>query len=283
MKKYIFRYFLLLLGVVVLASCKEDEGTEPGGDSSPVVTIYQYEASLPYNVDNDVVLRIAANSATTSAYYLAELTSEQEARVESLGESGYRDYVVTNGTQLSEISGSSTADLVLTDLYGEYTITVVAVGGSSSSSASVTFTGLDWSDVATGSYYFYAVTRLGLSTTTTTLQVCTTDATLYRFKDLFGSGYSMKINLLTDYTATDSNGDTYTYFRIPETVTSYTYGSYGTVSVRDVGYWQGNDAYVTSYGYESGMYEDYYCFLMIQYYVSAGNLGYGYDYFVPAE
>ena len=37
----------------------------------------------------------------------------------------------------------------------------------------------------------------------------------------------------------------------------------------------------------SGMYEDYFCFIMAQYYVSAGNLGYSagsgnnYDMFIP--
>ena len=59
------------------------------------------------------------------------------------------------------------------------------------------------------------------------------------------------------------------------------YGSYGNVNVRDMGYWQGDDAYVFSYGYESGMYADGYCFFTVQFYVSAGSLGWGTDTFEP--
>ena len=114
----------------------------------------------------------------------------------------------------------------------------------------------------------------------TTLQVCTTDANLYRFKDVFGAGYSMKIVLLPDYKATDADGE-YTFFRVPRAETPYTYGSHGAVGVRDVGYWQGSDAWVTDNGYESGMYADYSCFVYVQYFVSAGNIGYGYDFFIP--
>jgi hypothetical protein len=85
---------------------------------------------------------------------------------------------------------------------------------------------------------------------------------------------------------TDSDGK-YQFFRIPVSETSFNYGNYGLVSVRDIGYWQGNDAYVTSSGYESGMYEDYSCFIAAQYYCSAGSLGYflsansNYDFFIP--
>lgn len=287
MKRYAISYLLLLLCGAFLASCSDEQGTEPGNDSSPVVTIYQYTASSPYNSDNDAIFRVAANSATKEAYYLAELTDDMESRLSSLGEDAYMEYVIANGTQLSNISGDSSDDFVLTDLYGTYTITVVGVGSGKNSYSTDTFTGIDWDDVVDGTYYFYYNTTYlnyfsGLTdwTPEVTLQVCTTDETLYRFKDLYGEGLSLKINTLPDYTATDSDG-TYTYVRVPAQSTPYTYGSYGTISVRDVGYWQGNDAYITSHGYEGGMYEDYSCFLLVQYYVSAGSLSYGYDYFFP--
>ena len=277
MKKYIYNIFAVLFAATAITSCTEENGTEPGNDSAPSVIVYQYAAARPNNPDNDVVLRFASNSKANEVYYLAEKTTEMEANLSAKGEEGYMDYVVSSGTKVSGLSGEGYADVTITDLFGSYTITAVAVNGAMKSSNSVTFTGLDWSNVVTGTYYFEAVPSLGLDPVHTTLQVCTTDATLYRFKDLFGAGYSMKIKLL-DITGSDSDGE-YTYFRVPATETPYTYGNYGAIGVRDIGYWQGSDAWVTSYGYESGMYSNYNCFICVQYYVSAGNLGYNYDFF----
>ncbi|MCS2314138.1 hypothetical protein NXW44_07845 [Phocaeicola vulgatus] len=281
-KRYIYSLFAVLFVSAILTSCTEEEGTNPGNDSVPSIIIYQYAASRPNNPDNDIVVRFAANNKTSEAYYLVEKTTEKEAHVSSMGEEGYKDYVVSNGVKIDGISGASNADVTITDLYGAYTITAVAVSGNVKSASETSFTGLEWNDVASGIYYFGASTNLinalGLTSTPTVLQVCTTDADLYRFKDVFGTGYSLKINLI-DYKGSDESGK-YQFFRIPVAETSFTYGNYGAVGVRDVGYWQGNDAWITDYGYESGMYADYSCFLYIQYFVSAGNIGYGYDQFV---
>ena len=129
MKKNLFIYVLLFLlgGVATFTSCTVDEGTEPGNDSEPSILIYQYAASRPNNPDNDVVLRFATNSKTESAYYLVEPTETKEANVASMGEEGYKDYVVSEGIKIEGASGSTTVDVVVTDLYGEYTITAVAV------------------------------------------------------------------------------------------------------------------------------------------------------------
>lgn len=281
MKKNLFIYVLLFLlgGVATFTSCTVDEGTEPGNDSEPSILIYQYAASRPNNPDNDVVLRFATNSKTESAYYLVEPTETKEANVASMGEEGYKDYVVSEGIKIEGASGSTTVDVVVTDLYGEYTITAVAVSAKTKTSSETTFTGLDWNDVVSGTYYFDLGKKfIGVESAATVLQVCTTNPDLYRFKDVFGEGYSMKINLI-DYTGSDDNG-TYRFFRIPAADTPFTYGNYGAISVRDIGYWQGNDAFVTEGGYESGMYTNYDCFLYINYYVSVGYLDYGYDYFV---
>lgn len=283
MKRYINSLFAVALATVALTtSCTEEEGTEPGNDSQPSVIVYQYAASRPNNPDNDIVLRFATNNKTNEAYYLVEKTEEKEAHVASMGAEGYMDYVVSNGQKIDGASGESNVDVTITDLYGAYTITAVAVSGSKKTSSESTFTGLAWEDVATGTYQFGAsanlINALGLTTAPTTLQVCTTDNTLYRFEDVFGKGYSLKIRLI-DQTGKDDDGE-YRYFRIPVAETSFTYGNYGAVSVRDVGYWQGSDAWVTDNGYESGMYADHSCFLCIQYFVSAGNIGYGYDYFI---
>ncbi|MDR2125509.1 MAG: hypothetical protein LBP63_01595 [Prevotellaceae bacterium] len=284
MKKYIFRLFGALLAMAIITSCSEEQGTIPGNDSNPAITVYQYNASKPFNVDNDVVIRFATNNQTTEAYYLVEKTIDKDARTASIGRYAYMDYVIANGTKIDGISGESVAEVTLTDLLGSYTVTAVAVNGSAKTSGSTVFAGLDWKTVTTGTYRFYYPTITGKASIPTTLQVCTTNDRLYRFKDVFGTGYHMKINLL-DLTGSDDNNKIsghsgiYTFFRILETPTSFTYGDAGNaVSVRDIGYWQKNDAWVTEYGLESGMFEDYTCFICIQYFTEAGSIAYtGYD------
>ncbi len=279
MKKYINKLFAVVaLATATITSCTVEEGTVPGNDKDPNVVVYSYTAQKPYNEDNDVALRLAFNNQVESAYYLAEKASEKESRLSSLGEEGYMDYVVSNGTKIGDVT--SNTDLTLTDMYGKYAITIVVVNGTKKTFAATEFTGLEWADVVTGTYHFAVNTSVTGESRPTTLQVCTTDNTLYRLKDVFGQGSNMKFQLLPDYTAKDADG-TYTYFRIPATETPFTYGNYGTVSVRDIGYWQGSSAWITDNGYESGMYEDYSCFFYIQYFVSAGSLGYKYEYFVP--
>ena len=281
MKRFLYG-FATVLATAFLAACTADEGTLPGNDTEPVVTIYQYATALPYDVDTDTALRFVGNSATEQAYYFAEPTTDYEARIASSGEAGYIDYVIHNGTALSDVKGASYSDVVLTGLAGEYTISAVAVGGGKTSIRTVNFTGIKWTDVTTGTYYFDALAALGrgnLDPRPTVLQQCETDENLYRLKDVFGAGYHLKLNILPGYTGKDENGE-YRFFRVPDTETSISYGDYGHIFVRDIGYWQGNDGFVTESGYESGMYEDGGCFLCLQYYVSAGSLGYDYDFFI---
>ena len=102
---------------------------------------------------------------------------------------------------------------------------------------------------------------------------------IFLFPALYGEGYSMKMDML-DIFGSNDDGD-YQFFRVPPTATPYEYGEYGPISCRDIGYWQGDAAFVTEAGYENGMYEDYSCFFYVQCYVSAGNLGYDYNFFVP--
>ena len=103
---------------------------------------------------------------------------------------------------------------------------------------------------------------------------------------MYKPGYSLKIQALPDLTATNEYG-TYTYCRVPVQDTGFTYGDYGAIKVRDVGYWQGDESFVTESGFENQYYTDGTakgCLdVMVQYYVSAGNLGYNYDSYTPAE
>ena len=306
MKKYLIASVMTLFAAFSLVACSEEEGTTPGGDKNPHVTIYQYEAPLPYNADNDVKLRLAANNQVENAYYLAEPANEHDARLKELGEDGYNKYVVDNGTKVNlayptytettededgeEVEGETveitsygrSADVVITDMLGDYVITVVAQSGNTLTAEKINFKGIIWNTLAKGIYYFSQPALFGgKEATYTTLQVDNDNPTSYRFKDLWGEGYSMKFTSLPDYQDEDEYG-TYTFLRVPAQGTSYSYGSYGTVYVRDVGYWQGSDAWVTDNGYESGMYEDYSCFLCTNIYVAAGYLvSYTYDDFIP--
>lgn len=276
MKKYIENLFLVLFALVVLAACKDEEGTEVGNDSQPRVTLYKYDAQPPYNGDNDVVLRVAANSKVQEAYYFVEKTESKDARGISADE--YANLVVSNGQKIEGINGVSDVDLTITGMQGETTITVVAVNGGTKNSSFVTFKGLDWQDIADGTYYFAVANIKNMmgESVPTTLQYCANEEGLYRLKDVFGEGYSLKF---TDTGDTDS--DSYGRFKIVRVAaqnTPLTFGSYGAVGVRDVATWQNNDGYI-----DNGMYADNSCFFWVQYFVSAGSLGYGYDEFVPND
>lgn len=76
------RYLYVLAGLALaatLASCEKDKyGTDAGNDSTPNIVIKAFSAELPNDPDCDVVVRFAANNATTDVYYFAELQSERK-------------------------------------------------------------------------------------------------------------------------------------------------------------------------------------------------------------
>ena len=156
---------LLLLGAVMFSACSADEGTEPGSDSKPVATLYQYDAAAPYNPDNDCYIRVAANSATEAAYYFAELSSSKDAR--GMSDDAYAEYVVANGTKFEKISGASIQDVCIQDLHGMYTVSVVAVKGNERTIQSTTFAGLDYKPAGTGTlspYFLWATGSVVVAT-----------------------------------------------------------------------------------------------------------------------
>ena len=272
MKKYFYNIMFAFVGILALTGCKEESGTEPGTDSKPVVTVYQYEAELPLSADNDCVIRVAANSSVESAYYLAEKADDKAAR--NLAPDAYADYVVSNGTKIDNLSAGNPVDLTLTGMMGDYVITVVGVKGSTKYSTETAFKGLDWRDVTEGTYYFAKPNVSGKESTTATLQYCANVDGLYRIKDVYGKGYSLKFTG-TGMKGSDDIGG-FEVVRVAAQPTGLTYGKYGAVSVRDVATWQNTDDYLDNQMYDFG-----YCYFWVQYFVSAGSLGYGYDEFVP--
>ncbi len=285
MKKHIILLFAVVAAFSAV-SCTVQEGTLPGFDWYPhvVMTLSSPDPNV-YDTDCDVAVRVAANDVTTEVYYFVEPTAVKKAR--NLAEAAYADFVVSNGTKVtvtpSEFDGALVADFVAQGLSGDNTLSAVAVDGADKYIVSKTFFGVKWNTIATGSYTFVKAaiaSRAGGETIAATLQQRDDQPGTFRFKNLYGVGYSLEFYLLPDYEATDAYGH-YIYARVDPQATGLTYGSYGGISVRDVGYWQGDDSWVTEGGYESCFYDSYLCYMMVQYYVSAGSLGYGYDKFIP--
>lgn len=275
MKKRIFNFCLMALAISLFTACSEDEGTDVGNDSQPVVTLYNYIAEVPYDSDCDAFVRVVANSATAEAYALAESKEAKENRVAELGEAGYTDYVIENGEKLEDIKGASYQDKVFTHLINENVITVVAVNGGAKNAAEISFTGLNWVTVAEGTYSFGVpnIKAIYAESVNTAIQYRADNPTSYRVKNLFGPGKHLtftRTNMVTE--------DGGHICRIAPQETSLSFGSYGGVNVRDVATWLENDNLLDNVLYDNG-----YFYAWVQYYVSAGNLGYEYDEFVPAE
>lgn len=282
MKKYII-ILATAVAALSLASCTEKLGTEPGNDTLPAVTPYNYAPTSEYDGDTDQRVRFVSNGKVTKAFYLVEKKADKLAEIASKGEDAYIEKVISQGTEIS-FPADGVFETIITDMPGVYDISVAATDGTNKTLHATTFEGIPW-DADNGIEGTYIINRanvksiVGASSFPAILQRHATDPTLYRIKGALGPGSKIAFQTI-DLQGTDDEG-TYTFFRIPEQKLPFTYGSYGNVSIRDVGYWQGDDAYVTENGYESGIYADGSCFLCLQYYVSAGSLGLAmYDYFV---
>ncbi|MGP1437008.1 MAG: hypothetical protein ACTTKN_10360 [Phocaeicola sp.] len=287
MNKYMNRLLIALLAVFTMSACTDEEGTNPGGDGSPSVILYQYDAESPNDPDTDSALRIAVNNKTADVYYFAEPTSSVSGHGATT--EAYADYVVANGTKAAttadENNGGYYADVVVTNMKGDYTISAVAVSGNEKAIQQKTFFGKTWVDVSTGTYYFSGnmQKRLGVDKSVpTTLQSLESDPNQYRFKNLYGAGYSL-ILTKTDVTGADDN-DALQFFRVADQALPFSSAKYGTISVRDLGYWQNDDSFAYDPGYGVFMYTDKLkgnFVLNLQLHVTAGSFGFDTDQYVP--
>ena len=135
MKKYIENLFLVLFALLVFTACSDEQGTDVGNDSQPKVSLYNYGAPPPADSDNDLILRVAANNKTESAYYFVESKQMKETR--GMSDAEYAEFVVANGTLISGINGESVADVIVAGLYGDQVISVAAVGGGKKTLSSI--------------------------------------------------------------------------------------------------------------------------------------------------
>ncbi len=285
MKNYI-HMMTAAAAFVCLAACTEKLGTMPGNDSGPKTVIYQYNPGEGYNSDEDVAVRFVSNGKAEKVYYLVELLADKDAFIAEKGETEYAKKVVSEGLEIPAEELSAYND-TLTAMPGTYAITAASVSGSKTVLSESIFHGLSWTTISKGTYEFAILSsKIGLEPAKTEFQICDTDETLFRFKDVFKPGYSLKIQALPDLTKTDDYG-TYTFCRVPVQSTGHTYGDFGVIGVRDIGYWQSDESFVTEGGFESCYYTDGpdkgCLYVYVQYYVTAGNLGYNYDVYTPDE
>lgn len=209
---------MILCTLALFTACTEDEGTDPGHDSSPVVTLYQYTAGDGYNSDNDCFVRIVTNSAVKEVYYLAQLQSAKTAL--NLTDDKYADYVVENGTKL-DLTAASDSDLYITDLHGLYDITVVAVNGNSKDMKTVEFAGLDYKDYGTGvwtSAFFGSSWRVNVEYSEV--------GNRYRINDLYVDGYGFSFS---------PDGSNVTVYPNGYIETGYVHPNYGMIYFSDQG------------------------------------------------
>lgn len=286
MKKNIYAYLLMLIGIYTFSSCTEEAGTEPGNDNIPSAVVYQYKVTAEdgdYDADTDVHIRIAANSATSEVYYLAESTAAQKASVEANGIEAYRQQIVQNGTKVTLSDGI--ADIILTGLLNDNTITVVAKGSNNTlTSQSVTFFGINWKDVCTGRIkapLLDGTFNYSWGAEEVVLQQREDQPSEYRIKNAYGKGYHINMtrgNELYNQGQNDSYGRVdmdFSLIRMATSPTPYSYQTYGVISLSD-----GGDGFASS----CRIYEDNLIVIYSACTVSAGRLtDYDLFQFSPVE
>lgn len=279
MKKTIYSTLAAFAALTLFSACTANEGVEPGNDPVAVTTLYVYNADLPNDPDCDAVARVATNSATDEVYILVE--SEDNYKAHCTGEDAYTDYVLANGKLVDGASKGAVADVLLPGLKGHYYISVVSKGanpdcctGKSGNLATLDFTGQTWNDICTGTYYF-AVANIqavmGTDHVSATLQQNGDDLKQYRIKNVYAPGFHLIFNLDGRHYKDGS-----AVVRVPSQATPFSHSTYGTLSVRDVAEWQGDEGYL-----DCALYDDNYCYFWVQYYAGKANFGNGYDEFVP--
>lgn len=262
---------LIFAAATMLWACSTDEGTMPGSDSNPVVTLYSYAPSgKGANPDNDVIVRFATNDKVTSVKYIVVTADEAK----DLTDDAFRQKIETEGTVVENLGPNGNAEVTVTGIKGD--VNIAAVANGSNLSNTISFTGLDWKVMKTGT--FVCENDLLSTTSEATLEKCDNVENLYRINNAFGSGSKIEFSM-ADQTAEDEDG-VYECVRVPAQATPWSYGNYGSIYIRDYAYFTGSDSYIKT----SGMYEDGSMFLCLNWYVSAGYLiDYAYSYFMPDE
>lgn len=273
MKRFLYATVVAL--AALFTACDDtQEGATPGGDSMPNVVLYQFKADSTFNADDHTKIRLSINSAVDSLFLLAE--SEEDYNAHFSGDNGaYANYIEEYGEKIA-IDSLKNIDMHL-ELSGLNYITAVAVGnGQKAISQTVSFNGMTYTKVTgTDGYVF---TDPWGAASEAELYVCDQDENVYRLSGAILSAigddetFDIDINIFTDDSGAVVGGDGFRYLSISAQETPFEYGNYGIVSVRDIATMQGDPAYSTSSKYGSIITDDNQLSLILNVYVSAGNL-----------
>lgn len=281
--KYIFA---LSAAVALLASCMQKE--EPYVPGEPDLAnsyriSFPEQVVTPYEVDpNDPAastVTITATRKVTSGKITVPLVIEQVPFDE--------DFVFEN-TELVFEDGQETAQFKVTftkaEVGKEYTCHVMVADPQYASMyssedtpfISFSFLKVAWETLATGTLDSWWAEGVIPGVT---LQHCVTFPERYRFVDPYEDGWDLVFTTFGDEKK-DKEGKAYFNCRVAPTVTSTVYGPYGNVTIKDLGYWQGDDKYAAM----NTFYPDSKAVtLYIQWSVSLGNIGYGAEVFKPSN
>ncbi len=231
---------IYLSAIIVIATCftsceVDSEGTEPGGDSQPVATIYQIALPATDNsgkatdVDTDAMLRIVTNSATEHVYILGEALESRTERISSGAD--YAQYVVDNGVLIDGLGADASQDylLRLTDM-GQNVITVVATRGADKTMRTVDFTCATWTTLRSDNFK-----NADLGTwRNVELQQSDVDKNKYRLVNAFGTSVNLVFCIRTD-----NDGNTVSYgdgleVDVEKTLTGMTYTDPADDKTKDI-------------------------------------------------
>lgn len=283
MKKYLYIFLTFAFGGA-LASCqKAEEGTEPGTTSDPTAVVFAYAADDDsHNPDSDLRLRIATNDKAQKVYVFYEDTLSYQSNLASMGKDGYADYVVKNGTEVSGAVANSVTESYITGLNGFYDLSVAAVSGGKATVKTIRVFGVIWEDICEGTYRVQYSKRplapiMGGFEFPTTFQHNPIFPNQYRYKDVFGKGYHVILNLTGDEGEDDMG--VYKCFSINGCPTGFEYSNYGMIFVSTYADYNGDPSYYDN----TNLYENNSMYSYNTYHVEAGPLVNGYDAFRPAQ
>ena len=238
MKKYYYVVIAIITGLW-LSSCSKADDLAGSGDVLPAVTIFLND--IPASADPDVTVNLLyiPNSLCDKFYVLIEKKADKEAFITANGLDAYRDRVVSNGTQYSDIS--TMFDDTLSDTYA-ITAVGVAKNGTKGNPNEFIFNGINYALVGTAYYsssWFNADTQVS-NLPTSWYKSTNIDPVIYKLVVDMGPAWimgpawtnymrSMKLNWNSDgklafYNGTESPRAG--YWMYPTPFGTATYGAY---------------------------------------------------------
>ncbi|MDR3061722.1 MAG: hypothetical protein LBU57_06375 [Dysgonamonadaceae bacterium] len=140
MKKIIYSFAVLL--ALCFSGCEEVDNLAEGGESGPLVTIYNYAIPAGTDADATVNLRFMPNQACTEFYVLAEKKADKDDFLAKNDENAYAARVV----ELGQKYPAENLDYLNESLAATYAITAVGVNQSGVKGKPVEFifNGIEW-------------------------------------------------------------------------------------------------------------------------------------------